>query len=62
MIEERARLLGQRSAVLAKMRTVAKDVRGHDPTRRVHLIVSIDRFLQRLLARRSREPGSCLSG
>jgi predicted nucleotidyltransferase component of viral defense system len=50
MTEERARLIGQRSALLAKMRAIAKDVRGDDPSRRVHLIVSIDRFLQRLLA------------
>lgn len=32
------------------MRATAKEVRGDDPIRRVHLIVSIDRFLQRLLA------------
>jgi predicted nucleotidyltransferase component of viral defense system len=50
LTEERARRIGQRSALLVKMRTIAKDVRGDDPTRRVHLIVSIDRFLQRLLA------------
>jgi predicted nucleotidyltransferase component of viral defense system len=50
LTEERARLIGQRSALLAKMRAIAKDVQGDDPTRRVHLIVSIDRFLQRLLA------------
>lgn len=50
MTEERARLIGQRGALLAKMRAIAKDVRGDDPTRRVHLIVSIDRLLQRLLA------------
>ena len=50
MTEERARLIGQRTALLAKMRAVANDVRGDAPTRRVHLIVSIDRFLQRLLA------------
>jgi hypothetical protein len=50
LTQERARLIGQRSALLAKMRAIAKDVRGDDPTRRVHLIVSIDRFLQRLLA------------
>lgn len=50
MTEERAQLIGQRSALLAKMRAIAKDVRGDAPTRRVHLIVSIDRLLQRLLA------------
>ncbi len=50
MTDERSRLIGQRSALLANMRAMAKEVRGDDPTRRVHLIISIDRFLQRLLA------------
>ena len=50
MTEERVRLIGRRSALLAKVRAIANDVRGDDPTRRVHLVVSIDRFLQRLLA------------
>ena len=36
--------------MLAKMRAIAKDGRGVEPVRRVHLIISIDRFLQRLLA------------
>ena len=49
MTDERARLIGQRAAMLARMRAIAERGRGAEPVRRVHLIVSIDRLLQRLL-------------
>ncbi len=40
----------ERARMLARMKNVAKSVRGDDPVRRLHLIVSMDRFLQRMLA------------
>ena len=49
MTDERALLLGRRASVLARMRAVANGVGGAQPVRRVHVVVAIDRFLQRLL-------------
>ncbi len=49
MTDERARLIGRRTSLLALMRTVATDVGGPNPARRVHVIVAIDRYLHRLL-------------
>lgn len=49
MTDERALLLGRRASMLARMRAVANGVGGAQPVRRVHVVVAIDRFLQRLL-------------
>jgi predicted nucleotidyltransferase component of viral defense system len=50
MTDERVLLAARRRALLERMKAAAKDFGGHDPVRRVHLVVSIDRLLQRLLA------------
>lgn len=50
MTAERALLLGRRASTLTRMRAIATGIRGSEPARRVHLLVSIDRFLRRLLA------------
>lgn len=42
--------VAERTRMLARMENAAKTVHGDDPVRRVHLIVSMDRFLQRMLA------------
>jgi hypothetical protein len=47
--DERVRLIGRRTSLLALMRTVATGVGGANPARRVQVIVAIDRLLQRLL-------------
>lgn len=49
MTDERAQLLGRSASILARMRAVANGVGGTQPVRRVHVVVAIDRFLQRLL-------------
>ncbi len=50
MTDPRVAELGRREALLARMRNVARDVTGDEPVRRVHLTVTMDRFLVRLLA------------
>lgn len=50
MTDERTRLVGHRAALLARMRTVAATASPPMAVRRVHLLVAMDRFLQRLLA------------
>ena len=50
MTDPRVAELGRREALLAKMRSVARNVPGEEPVRRVHLTVAMDRLLQRLLA------------
>jgi predicted nucleotidyltransferase component of viral defense system len=49
MTDERARLLGRRASMLARMRAAAHGVDSTEPARRIHVIVAIDRLLQRLL-------------
>ncbi len=49
MTDERALLVARRGALIARMKNIAREVRGQDPARRVHLVVAIDRFLVRLL-------------
>jgi len=49
LTDERCGLIARRTALIARMRNTASEVRAHDPARRVHLVVAIDRFLVRLL-------------
>ena len=49
MTDERINLLGRRESLLARLRNIAKEVPGVDPTRRLQLTLAMDRFLARLL-------------
>lgn len=56
MTDERIRLVGHRAALLARMRIEAATASRPMAVRRVHLLVAMDRFLQRLLA--TTDPGT----